>query len=107
MKCSICKGPLKKYTNIKNPENFKKFSILKCNACDHKQTLISKDTKFEKYYNPNYYGRDRKKFSYFFEKLSIATRFFRIKNLLFEKNKKILDIGFGRGIEISILKKKK
>ena len=62
--------------------------------------------KFEKYYNPNYYGRDREKFSYFFEKLSIATRIFRIKNLLLEKNKRILDIGFGRGIEISILKKK-
>ena len=106
MRCSICKGPLKKYINVKNPENFKKFLILKCNTCDHKQTLISKKMKFEKYYNPNYYGRDREKFSYFFEKLSIATRIFRIKNLLFEKNKRILDIGFGRGIEISILKKK-
>ena len=44
---------------------------------------------------------------FFFEKISIATRFFRIKKLLFKKNKKILDIGFGRGIELSILQKKK
>lgn len=106
MKCIICKKSLKKYIDVKNPENFKKFKLLQCQNCEHTQTYFSKKTDLQKYYNSNYYGTDKQKFSFFFEKLSIATRFFRIKKLLFKKNKKILDIGFGRGIELSILQKK-
>ena len=106
MKCVICKKTLKKYIDVKNLENFKKFKLLKCQNCEHTQTYFSKNADLKKYYNVKYYGTNKQKFTFFFEKISIATRFFRIKKLLFKKNKKILDIGFGRGIELSILQKK-
>ena len=68
MKCVICKKILKKYIDVKNLENFKKFKLLKCQNCEHTQTYFSKNTDLQKYYNVKYYGTNKQKFTFFLKK---------------------------------------
>lgn len=107
MKCPICKNNSQKFfTKNYDVLNKKNYKIFKCSICLHKNTKINDKQNIQLLYNENYYGKNNKKFKNFFEKVSILLRNLRIKNFLSIKNKKILDIGFGRGIEISILQKK-
>jgi 2-polyprenyl-3-methyl-5-hydroxy-6-metoxy-1,4-benzoquinol methylase len=106
MVCSICLSKKLSYLfSNQDNETKKKFKILICRKCLHKFTIF-KDHSISKFYTKNYYGSNKKKFKSIFENFSILLRYFRIRNFLFIKNKKILDIGFGRGIELSFLQKK-
>lgn len=107
MKCPICQNNYQKFF-IENYDAITKnyYKIFKCHVCFHKNTKVNNNQNINLFYNENYYGKNNKKFKSFFEKFSIIFRYLRIKNFLFIENKKILDIGFGRGIEIGILQKK-
>lgn len=105
MICSVCKSKLNKFLRVKNIEKNKYFNILKCNSCGHLETKISSKVKIDQYYNLDYYGK-KNKFLFLFETISKLIRLSRIRNLIFLKNKKIIDIGFGRGVEITTLRKK-
>jgi ubiquinone/menaquinone biosynthesis C-methylase UbiE len=106
MKCPIC-NEKKLYFLFFNEdhESKKKFKIFECKNCSHKFTKFFKN-KISHFYTKNYYGINKKKFKSIFEYISVLLRYFRIIKFWNIKNKKILDIGYGRGIELLHFQKK-
>jgi SAM-dependent methyltransferase len=109
--CIICKDrDFIKLFIVEDFDNLKiSFDLFKCNVCGFTQIFpLPTEEQLDKYYQKTYYGVKNKKFISVIEKIIQVTnkyRAFKINKFLPEiskteqrRNKKVLDVGCGRGL---------